>query len=281
MFARAPASSANLGPGFDTLAVALEFYVEVAVEVGDELNVKTSGEGAGRFDDERHPAVALASSILGHRRFSITVSSSIPLSRGLGSSAALAVATAAAAGSKSPMAEGARIDGHAENAAASTLGGLVVATQRGEQVVARSLPLDPAWSFVVVVPEQELSTAAAREVLPERVTLRDAVANLNALGLLIAGLGDHRAFDSRAMEDHLHQPYRSGLLPFADELLERLRDSGAAGACWSGAGSAMLALVDGDLAVTVADGARDYLFNRGVPAAVHITRADRTGLVTR
>ena len=100
MFARAPASSANLGPGFDTLAVALSLYVDVTLELAESLSIVSDGCGAGRYDDERHLGVRVAAGILGHTNFSMRVTSSIPVSRGLGSSAALAVAAAAAAGGK-------------------------------------------------------------------------------------------------------------------------------------------------------------------------------------
>jgi homoserine kinase len=124
MFARAPASSANLGPGFDTLAVALSLYVDVSLELADSLSIMSDGCGAGRYDDERHLGVRVAAGILGHTNFSMRVTSSIPVSRGLGSSAALAVAAAAAAGGSSPLDVATGVDGHAENAAASTFSGV-------------------------------------------------------------------------------------------------------------------------------------------------------------
>ncbi len=281
MFSRAPATSANLGPGFDTLAVALGLYVEVTLDLADEFRVSSEGCGAGLHDDENHLAARVARSVLGHSNFALHVSSTIPLSRGLGSSAALAVAAAAAAGAADPLGVAATLDGHAENAAASVLGGLVVARVEGENVVARSLPLDDAWRFVVVVPDQELATSDARRALPERVLFSDAVHNLSALGLLIAGLGDHAKFVASSMEDVLHQPYRAELLPFADELLSVLRESGAAGSCWSGAGSSMLGLVTSENAPEVALSAKEFLHSRSIPGEVFTLDADRAGLVTR
>src|SRR6202167_1362535 len=135
MFARAPATSANLGPGFDALAVALGLYVEVSLDDADKFSISSEGCGAGLFDDENHLAARVARSVLGHSNFALHVNSSIPLSRGLGSSAALAVAAAAAAGSADPLSVAAALDGHAENAAASVLGGLVVARVEEQSVV--------------------------------------------------------------------------------------------------------------------------------------------------
>ncbi len=279
MFARVPASSANLGPGFDALGLALAKYVEVRVEPADTFTITSSGEGAGRFDSPDHLAARIVHDTLGHWEFALHVHSEIPVSRGLGSSAALAVAAAAAAGHGSPLAIGTRVDGHAENAAASVLGGLVVARGHDENVVTRPLALDPAWRVVAVVPDEELSTDAARRVLPREVPFADATANLSALGLLLAGLADHHAWHPSATSDVLHQPYRSALLPYSDDLLEELRSAGAAGSCWSGAGSTMLAFVVADTSPAVASAADVFLHERGVPGRVWELEVDRTGLV--
>jgi homoserine kinase len=282
MLARAPASSANLGPGFDTLAVALSLYVEVSIEPADRFSIYTEGCGAGRFDDERHLAARVASSVLGHDRYAVRVNSSIPMSRGLGSSAALTVAAAAAAGATDPLTVAATVDGHAENAAASVLGGFVVASQSDDHgVVARRLELDDIWRFVVVVPDEELSTLEARRALPASVPFSDVVNNLNAMGLLIAGLAHHGDFVDWSMDDALHQPYRADLLSFAGDLLARLRDSGAAAASWSGAGPSMLGLVTDDTADGVTLAAKEFLHARSIPGEVYLLDADRTGLVTR
>ncbi len=281
MFARAPASSANLGPGFDTLAVALTLYVEVTIEPADAFSIETEGCGAGRFDDEGHLAARVAREVLGHPNFALKVASTIPLSRGLGSSASLALAAAAAAGAVNPLAVASAIDGHAENAGASLRGGLVAAAGTGSDAIVRSLPLDEAWRFVAVVPDEELATVEARRVLPREVPFADAIANLNALGLLIAGLANHREFVPSAMDDALHQRYRGELLPFAVPLLDTLRESGAAGACWSGAGSTLLGLATDDRVEGVERAARTFLRERGVAGEVLVLDADRTGLVLR
>ena len=129
MRARAPASSANLGPGFDTLAIALDRYVEVEVEPASRLIVRSEGEGAGLSDDPSHLAARVAIDVAGTDHLAITVRSQIPIARGLGSSAALAVAAAAAAGAEDPLAVAAHTDGHPDNAAASMVGGLVAAAR--------------------------------------------------------------------------------------------------------------------------------------------------------
>jgi homoserine kinase len=280
MRVRVPASSANLGPGFDALGVALTLYIEVSVSPATSFSLTTSGFGAGLFDTPEHLGAVVARRVLGHDRFSMHVHSDIPLSRGLGSSASLALAAAAAAGSADPLSEAIVVDGHAENAAASLRGGLVIATSNGHDgAIVRDLALDPRWRFVAVIPDQELATADARRVLPTSVPYHDAVANVGAVGLLIAGLAKQEDFVASAMDDYLHQPYRMDLLPFARPLLALLRAAGAAGSCWSGAGSTMLALVSDETAEVVADAATTFLRTEGVAGVVKILDADRRGLV--
>ena len=237
-----PASSANLGPGFDTLALALALYVEVTVEPADALTVVTEGEGADLPRDASHLAARVAVDVAGHDRLRVSVKSDIPVSRGLGSSAALAAAAAAAAGAGDPLAIAAAVDGHPENAAASVLGGLVTATTVDGAPVAAQLSLDRSLAFVVVVPDRILSTSEARAALPTTVPHRDAAFNLGRMGLLLAGLADASLLVSAASEDRLHQRQRASLFPEADMILRGLVDAGALMACWSGAGPTLLAV---------------------------------------
>jgi len=139
-----PGVAANLGPGFDALALALNRYVDVEVEPADVLTLRIEGEGEDLPVDANHPAARVARQVLGHDRVFITVRSQIPVGRGLGSSAALAVAVAAACGGSDPLALAGALDGHPENAAASVLGGLVAATEIAGTRFAVRLPLDPA-----------------------------------------------------------------------------------------------------------------------------------------
>jgi homoserine kinase len=171
------------------------------------------------------------------------------------------------------------IDGHAENAAASVRGGLVVAARLGRREVVESLELDQDLRFVLVIPHVELATSQARKVLPSMVPREDAVANLSRLGLLIAGLADHHRLVPEATEDRLHQPYRSALLPFADGVMAAMREGGALGACWSGAGSTLLGLVTASSSASVVAAAEAALGEADVPGDVEVVEADRTGLV--
>ncbi len=279
MRARAPASSANLGPGFDALAVALNCYVQVEVERAPSLRVHTEGEGAGLCDDASHLAVRVASSILGHDRIAVTVRSQIPVSRGLGSSAALAAAAAAAAGSDDPFAVAAEQDGHPENAAASVFGGLVAATMVDGRPTAAQLPLSDELAFVVIIPDRELVTVDARAVLPAALTRDDALFNLGRMALLLAGLADPSLLTAAATADRLHQNARAALFPQAQALLEALVECGALASCWSGAGPSLLGITREASAEKVRAGAQAALEQSGLSGRALVLRADRRGLV--
>jgi homoserine kinase len=277
--ARAPASSANLGPGFDTLAVALECYVSVEVEEAPSLRVHTEGEGAGLFDDASHLAARVVTEVLGHDRFAVTVRSQIPVARGLGSSAALATAAAAAAGAEDPFGVAASYDGHPENAAASAFGGLVTAAVVDATPVYAALPLSEELAFVIVIPERNLATPEARHVLPATLSREDVVFNLGRMGLLVAGLGDPAVLRPAATDDRIHQPARTALFPEAPKILGALVEAGALAASWSGAGPSLIAIVLADAAPSVLAGAHEALAATGVPGRALLLRSDRLGIV--
>ena len=278
MRARAPASSANLGPGFDAVAVALALYVEVEVDDAPALAVRAEGEGADLPADRSHLAARVAASVRGHDRLAISVRSQIPVGRGLGSSAALAAAAAAAAGSPEPLAVAAAFDGHPENAAASVLGGLVSAATVAGRAVAARMPLDPGLAFVALVPSRALPTAEARAALPEHVRHADAVFNLGRMGMLLAGLADRRLLVPEATEDRLHQGARTPLFPEASRLLAGVVQAGARASCWSGAGPTLLAICDADRAAAVRDAGDELLASAGVPGRALALRPDTGGL---
>ena len=278
MRARAPASSANLGPGFDTLALALQLYVEVEVEPADELRIRAEGEGAELPHDDSHLAAQVVRRVLGHADVALTVRSQIPVGRGLGSSAALAAAAAAAAGADEPLAIAAEVDGHPENAAASVLGGLVTATVVNDRPVAAPLSLDTDLAFVVLVPTRPLPTKRARAALPAQVPHHDASFNLGRMGLLLAGLADRRQLVHEATEDRLHQTARAPLFPEAAHLLAGLVEAGALASCWSGAGPSLLGICDRRTAPQVRAAGDELLAEAGVPGRAVLLAADTEGL---
>ncbi len=255
---RVPATSANLGPGFDALGLALALHNEVTIEEADRVSVAVEGEGSGRLDVGAKNVVArgaaLAFEIAG-RAFPgarLHCVNRIPLSRGLGSSAAAWVGGLLAANAllgepldrDGLLAAATRAEGHPDNVAAALLGGLTVSCADGARVIAVSLPVPREIEWVVLLPETESSTREARAVLPESVPRADAIFNVQRVSLLLAALGTGRTdLLELAMQDRLHQPYRVRLFPWMDAVAAAGRGAGALGCVLSGAGPSMLAAV--------------------------------------
>lgn len=278
MRARAPASAANLGPGFDALAVALALYTEVTLEPAGELALDAPDHD--EIPAAEHLGVRVAREVLGHDHFHLTVTSEIPISRGLGSSAALALAAAAAAGAADPLAVAARYDGHRDNAAASFRGGLVAAAEVDGAIVTQSLALDPTVAFLAVIPAETLSTAAARAALPASVSLADASFNLAREAMLLGGLADLTHLRAAATGDRLHQPHRDALFPLAVELRRAMLDVGCLATCWSGAGSTMLGVSTTADADSIAEALTAKLAATSAHCDVRVLLPDRRGLIT-
>jgi homoserine kinase len=260
-----PATSANLGAGYDTLAVALEIVDRIEVEaiarpgLGIELSVE--GEGAGELPADRSNGfvVALERGIAEARgiepegmSWRIAMTNRIPLSRGLGSSAAAVVggllAGAALGGleltTDRALVLATELEGHPDNAAAALLGGFTIAAH-GETPTAIRFDAPRDLRAVLFIPDLRLSTRAMRAALPDRVPLADAVANLQRVALGVAGLATGRTDLLRHLTiDRLHEPYRAAVYPQLPQLVAAAREAGALGACLSGAGSTVIAFVD-------------------------------------
>jgi homoserine kinase len=248
---RVPASSANLGPGFDVLAAALDLHMEMDVEVGVPFGVRTDLAIAR---DNRNLAVRGFAALRPIDDVRFTIRSDIPLSGGLGTSAAAYVAGLAAAdalngGGADLLAEAARLEGHPDNVAAALLGGFVVCAGSS----AERLEPPAGLSAVLVVPDRPVRTAKARAALPPEVPMGDAVFNVSRASLLVLGLarGDLELV-ARGLEDRLHQPRRASLYPRSMELVARAREFGALGATISGAGPTVLVWVRADDVSSVA-----------------------------
>ncbi len=257
---RVPASSANLGPGFDALALALALYNEVELEESDHISVAIQGEGAGRLDTgaanvvARGAAMAFQAAGRHFRGATVRCVNRIPLSRGLGSSAAAWVGGLVGANAllgtpldrDQVLTLAARAEGHPDNVAAAVLGGLTVSCSTERGIVALALPVPSDLDWVVLVPEVESSTREARAVLPDSVSRADAVFNVQRVSLLLGALGLGRTdLIGSAMRDRLHEPYRLRLFPWASAVETAAREAGALGCALSGAGSAILAAVRG------------------------------------
>jgi homoserine kinase len=261
---RVPATSANLGPGFDALGLALGLYNEVTAEEADTVTVKLEGEGVGRLPANRDNVVARGvrqayeAAARPFRGVALTCVNRVPTARGLGSSAAAWVGGLVAGNALlgAPLSReallvlAARAEGHPDNVAAALYGGLTVSCAMGDgRITTVSLPVPAALSWVVLVPETTSSTAEARAVLPESVPRADAVFNVQRVALLLAGLQTQRADAlAAAFDDRLHQPYRRRLFPWLPSVIDAARAAGAVGGALSGAGPSVLAAVLGDTA---------------------------------
>ena len=248
---RVPASSANLGPGFDVLAVALSMWLEVEVRETGAFALHTQL----RLPRDRSNLVVRAFERLAPAdRVEFTIGSAIPLSGGLGSSAAATVAGVIAADrlfglNADVRTEAVAIEGHPDNVAAAMQGGFVVCDGPG----ARRVEPPPGLEGVLLVPAQPVRTERARAALPASVPLADAAFNLGAVALLLLGLAT-ADLDAVAagLHDRLHQPYRAHLFPRSAAMLERAEEIGALGATISGAGPTVLFWCRGERAGEVA-----------------------------
>jgi homoserine kinase len=265
----APATIANLGAGYDCIGLAVELPLRVTVqgvEPGADpqaIDLTVEGDCIGELPEDRSNrfVVALEAGLaelgfegLDRVGWKIKMSNPIPLERGLGSSASATVAGLVAAGAlagrsldnAAVLRLAARIEGHPDNVAPALLGGLVASIALDDGVEA--VRIEPPRGLLVVawIPERKLPTSEMRRVLPDTVPRADAIANLARVAVGVAGLASGRADVLRLLtEDRLHEPYRAAVYPELPELVAAAGAAGALGACLSGAGSTIVAFVDG------------------------------------
>ncbi len=290
---RVPASSANLGPGFDALGLALSVHLKCRFRRSDELAIRASGRDANLIPETAEnliwqTAQAVAAD-LGETLspIELEIQNEIPLGKGLGSSAAALTAGVVIADrllglNWKPLRildEAARIEGHPDNVAACVLGSIVAsAIDSGGAARAVRLDLPSRFGIAVVVPDFDLPTVKARSVLPDCYTRADAVFNIQRAALLIAALatGTQSAFPA-ALEDRLHQSYRAPLVPGLTEIL-KLRAPGLLGCALSGAGPSVLVFYEKGCE-QVCDLVRQIFALNGHAAEVLWTEIDERGYV--
>ena len=280
-----PCSTSNLGSGFDAVGMALggpDLLVR-ATPGGRGLRIaRLSGEGADRLSRDGTNRLVHAAQLAaqaagrgsGELAAELEIHSAIPLSRGLGSSAAAALAGAlladrllgGAVGEDLVLATSVQLEGHPDNVVPSLRGGAQVAVRDAQgRVLSCPIRLGAPLRAALFIPDEELATSAARAVLPRSVPFADAVHNLGRAALLVAALEAGRLdLLGEAMDDRLHQPARATLLPWLPSLLAAARAAGAAGAALSGAGTTVLALCDPGRAHDVARAMRDAAEAHGV-----------------
>lgn len=290
-----PATSANCGPGFDVLGAACNLYNEFTYELTERgFELEVTGEGSGRLHASGKNLAFLAFfrlwNELTDRRYTglkVTMHNRIPLSRGLGSSSTAIVAGLMAANyltgstlTRQQLVDYAtEIEGHPDNVAPALLGGFTVSyMSHGKAASLRFVPKKPL-SFIAAVPAEPLSTARARQAIPEVVSHKDAVFNAGRSALLVSALltGEYK-FLPDALEDRLHQPYRMPLINGTQAVFKAAKNAGAYGAIISGAGSTLMAYAAADADSEAIGRAMQQAFEKaGQQAVYHVLKLDEEG----
>ncbi len=260
---RVPATTANLGPGYDVLGLALKLYNTVEMEKSDRLSIEIEGEGADSLPKDEsnivYQAAQLALQELRVTNYELRVKlvNNIPLARGLGSSAAARIGAIFAVnklmGDKLSQDEilkiAARLEGHPDNVVSALVGGLTVAALTGNKVkFLRFSKVRDDLKIVVAIPDFKVSTIEARKVLPKNFSLIDVVTTSSSIlftTAILTGEGSPELLDE-SMQDRIHQPYRKKLIPAMDKVFNAARKAGAQGVALSGSGSTIAAFSIGN-----------------------------------
>jgi homoserine kinase len=244
---RVPASSANLGPGYDVLAAALSAHLELEVTETGSFGVDAGGLPVP--EDRSNLCVAAFERLHSADGLHFELRGDIPVAAGLGASAAAIVAGLFAAehlyelalDRDALLAHAVELEGHSDNVAAALYGGFVICSRRDGAVAATRLDPPEGVEAIVVVPDDEVLTEEARRAIPSEIPLDDAISNVAAASLLVLGIQrSDLSLIERGLADRIHQPRRAALYPRSMELVERAPELGAIGATISGAGPSVL-----------------------------------------
>ncbi|HEY9786009.1 MAG TPA: homoserine kinase [Candidatus Obscuribacterales bacterium] len=298
---RIPGSTSNLGPGFDTLALALNIYTTVRFDVLEQPDVSrpiVTLKGAIAHLSGSQNQGDLIYHMLSElwqsdhdllQRVRVTVSSDIPLGCGLGSSGAAILGAVWASYAlkgliptrRDILTEGMRLEGYPENVAASLMGNLVVCGPQADDkiIVAEQLNWPPRWCVIAVVPRYTLTTQAARSVLPKKVAFEDAVANVQRTALAVAAISNaDESLLKLVLRDRLHEPYREQLVPELDLVRRLLAGFPIIGCFLSGAGSSVVVLVNERHRPEVLDELSSWAEGQAHPPAVLDLQVDKEGI---
>lgn len=269
---KVPATSANLGPGFDTLGLALDLWNETTISPAKEFAAQVTGEGAGRLASGKNNLIVRAAQRLAERAgmslppFHAECVNRIPLSSGMGSSSA-AIITGLMVGNallENPFSReeilnlACEMEGHPDNVAPAMLGGLVVSTMERGDVIARKIHImgeqgghvGPPLRVTIALPNFYLPTKQARAALPKKVSMKNAIHNISRTALVVEAfrVGDLDLL-GRVMTDKLHQPYRLKLIPGAAQAMSAAKEAGASAVALSGAGPSLIAFSAGEAGI--------------------------------
>jgi homoserine kinase len=290
---RVPGSTSNLGAAFDAVGLAVELYLTVDIRETDVRQpcIEVAGDDARLIPRDEsnliwriiHETAASRSAV--PPPFALRIDNRIPITKGLGSSAAACLAGVAAANflcglgltREMLLDDAVRREGHPDNVAPALYGGLV-ASIAGETILCSRSVFPRSWSVVAVTPDFELETKRARAVLPAQISREDAIYNVQRAAFLMSQMVQGRPDGLReAMRDRLHQPYRAPLLPGLDEILAMETSHGLLGVALSGAGSTVVAFADAR-GQEIGDRMRAIFLRHGLAAEVRILKADNCGL---
>lgn len=291
--ARIPASTTNLGPGFDVLGLALQLYSTVTLEItGCQTEVVISGIDVNKIPSTpEHVAfqavesIFLRSGVQQPKGLKLSIANGIPAIRGLGGSGTAILGGLLTANflcgnpfSDSELLNFATaIEGHPDNVAASLYGGMVISVQEEKHIHTIQLACDPALHVVLAIPEFTLSTQKARSVLPKTVDFADAIYNISRSSLLVASIATGKLeMLPVAMKDKLHQPYRSTLIPGFDDVVEAATSAGALSIALSGAGPTVAAYCLNNMD-RVGNQMQDVFKQHGISCEIMVLSADLEG----
>ncbi len=291
--ARIPASTTNLGPGFDVLGLALQLYSTVSLEItGSSTEVVVSGVDVEKIPSTpEHIAFQAVESIFQRSGvqqpdgLKLTIANGIPAIRGLGGSVTAILGGLLTAnvlcGNMFSLSEilnfSTAIEGHPDNVAASLYGGLVISVQEEEHIHTIQLVCDPALHVVLAIPEFTLSTQKARDILPKTVDFADAIYNISRSSLLVASIATGKLdMLPLAMKDKLHQPYRSTLIPGFNDVVEAATSAGALSIALSGAGPTIAAYCLNNMD-QVGNRMQEAFNQHGIPCKIKVLSADLDG----
>ena len=302
---KVPATSANIGPGFDCLGMALPIYNVVTIDetvlpgTGVEINILSDEENVDNLIIDHIPkdensvvykAVELLYNSIGQTpsELKINIQTSIPVTRGLGSSAAVIVGALVAANKLlgEPADESAllsiatEIEGHPDNVTPAIVGGLVMSSLENDgSIIYRKLAWPDDWAITVCIPDVELATEISRSVIPKEVPLEDAIFNLKRMGMFVNAVNKHDSdLMKLALTDRLHQPYRAKLVPGLKELSEAFKhEEDVLGCVLSGAGSSMLIISKNNIVEKVTSTTLEIMENLNVKADVRNLKIEQNG----
>ena len=293
---RVPATTANLGPGFDCLGLALKLYLNLEIEEIEEgLVIEYQGEGAERFSVKKNTLIGKSVELVlkkigqdkSKKGLKIKVFNQIPITRGLGSSAAAIIGGIVGAArlynidlTNQEMLELAlSLEGHMDNIVPALIGGLTLAYKTGHEEIRWARIKTPSdLRVVVAIPEFTLNTKEMRKILPQKVALTEAIFNLSRSALLVNALQNSDwGVLGEAMEDRLHQPYRAPFIPGIEDMFSQIKKTGLAGAVLSGSGPSVVSLTKKGQEEAIGKIMKDAFSNAGVTCRTLVLEADLEG----